>query len=155
MSLIAKIWMICFSILMISAGISVYAGHTRLVSDLASLFPQSNMENLESIAAEQVSNKTSKQIVFLVSHAEPESLSKSVDDLKSGLTHINGITVVGRSNTYFSEIGKMHQPAIGALASYKDYRALKDGQSQELIERSLMALYAPASNVNSSLIARD
>ncbi|MEH6496817.1 MAG: MMPL family transporter [Pseudomonas marincola] len=155
MSLIAKIWMICFSILIVSAGISVYAGHTRLVSDLASLFPQSNMENLESIAAEQVSNKTSKQIVFLVSHAEPESLSKSVDDLKSGLTHINGITVVGRSNTYFSEIGKMHQPAIGALASYKDYRALKDGQSQELIERSLMALYAPASNVNSSLIARD
>jgi len=133
----------------------LFTGQTRFVSDIAFLFPEPSSADLEAIALNQISNQLSSQIIFLVSHKDADTALNIAGKLRDELRNIGGIRILGGREIGTSKFAALHKPAIGALATYSDYKTLKTGHGDALLKRSLASLYMPASSINSSLIRQD
>ena len=155
MKRLAFIWMISLALLLSGAGAALWSGHTRLVSDITSLFPQDHATSLEALALEQSGERLARNVVVLVGHAQEPVLQAAQLQLKADLGKIEHIRVQDISRKSIENLQDLQAGGIGSLASWDDYNALKKGEGLPLIQRALAAFYLPGSLINSDQIHQD
>lgn len=151
----AFIWMISLALLLSGAGAALWSGHTRLVSDITSLFPQDHATSLEALALEQSGDRLERNVVVLVGHSQETVLLAAETQLKADLAEIEHVHVQDISRKSIESLQNLQVSAIGSLASWDDYHALKNGDGIPLIQRALGAFYLPGSLINSDQIHQD
>ncbi len=151
----AFIWMVSLALLLLGAGISLWTGQTRMVSDITSLFPQEHETSLEALALEQSGDQLSRNIVVLLGHSQEFVVRDAQSRLKADLVKIDHIRIKDISRKSLENLQNLQAGAIGSLASWDDYTALKKGDGMPLIQRALGAFYLPGSLINSDQIHQD
>lgn len=155
MRLLAALWLVILVSLGIGAGYVLSNHHTKLVADIQLLFPTLTSENTETIALNKSVARLSDNLVFVLGHSSKAVLRNVQEEFAVQLKTEDLAEMVQVSSKELAHLRALQISMAGLIASSNDRKLLETDDGTSLVQRALVNLYMPSSNLMGQILQQD